>query len=176
MGTLETVMVNDENLLCRLSVSAESFSRDWAHCDQLSNYLSRIVSFDKADSFIFSNLLSTVLNEILETIFLNHSDNYSIIVSLYQSGDDTVIISDIPVDSESALFYSTVASDIENGDPSEMYRNEMGKNGEISRAVGFYELAADYGAMIICNEHPEDHMLRLCVTVKLERFVEECIE
>lgn len=176
MSESETVMANEEDLLCRLSVSAESFSKDWAHCDQLSNYLSRIVSFDKPDSFIFSNLLSTVLNEILEVLFFNHSNNKSIVWSLYQQGENTVIVSDIPVDSQIALFYSTAASNIENGDPSEMYRSEMSKEGGISRAIGLYELAADYGAKISIREQPEHHMLRLYVSVQLDKFVEGCLD
>ncbi len=177
METHTTVPITDDDLLlCRLAVSADSFSMDWAHCDQLSNYLARVVGFDRADTFIFSNLLSTVLNEILEAIFLNHANDGSIVLSLYQSGEDTVIISDIPVDEEANAFYVTTASDIEKGDASEMYRREMIKEKEVSRAIGFYELAADYGARIGVKEQFESGVLRLCVSVQLDRFVEGYLE
>ena len=63
----KTEALEDGSRLCKMTLASDGFAADWRHCDLLSNYVSHVVSFDKPDPFVFSNLLSTVINEILES-------------------------------------------------------------------------------------------------------------
>ena len=58
--------------VCGISLALEGFTAEWRHCDIVSNYISRAASFNRADAFLYSNLLSTVVNELLEVAFWHH--------------------------------------------------------------------------------------------------------
>lgn len=166
------MIVNNDNItgnqLCSLRFSAMAFTKDWCHCDQLSNYVSRLVSSNKIDSFVFSNLFSTVINEVLEAIFRNNSGNDHVEVSIYQAGNDSLIVSSIPVDDVSRDFYDRVISGLKNGDAKDMYRELIKREKGFAPETGFYELAADYDADISLEHKPDGKRIALSVRVCLE--------
>ena len=57
--------------LCTVAFSVAGFVRDWNHCDQVADYLAMSVSIDQPESFRHGNLLSSIINEILETVHLS---------------------------------------------------------------------------------------------------------
>ena len=170
MTETQEIGVTKENRLASLSFTVDEFAADWQHCDQLANYLSRAVSFDKPDSFVFANLLSTVLNEILETMYREHSGG-ALGLDLHQAGTDTVIVARIPVADGSRSFYENTLSALKSGDAGERYRNEMMKDEELSHAIGFYELAADYDASVTVSSVTDSEM-SVTVRVNLDDLVE----
>ena len=64
--------MNGANDLLEVSMGIDDFSSEWVHCDKISSYVARMVSHDRADSLLYANLLSSALNELLETVFANH--------------------------------------------------------------------------------------------------------
>ncbi len=161
--------------LCTLKFTTDIFASDWGHCDKMSNYIARALSFGKPDPFVFGNLLSTVINEILELIFWNHAKNGLIVIDLYNQGNNTIIQVKIPVDDDLVSFYHRVLSlkKLSRKQISDMYCEKMMAKGELTRDIGFYELFADYGADMDIKYLSGDNSLTLFVNVDLDTLLEE---
>ena len=164
------VKLEEKDCLCSVKIATDGFAADWDHCDQLSNYVSHVVSFDKPDAFAFSNLLSTVVNEILEVIYKNHGSGDPITLTLYQVGRDTVIVCEVTVNDDARTFYLKAADNLQSGDVESRYRESIMGNEEIPQEIGFFELAADYGAHIDIEDIPEKNRVRLTVRVYLNKL------
>lgn len=168
---------NNDNVtgdhLCSLRFSTGAFAMDWHHCDQISNYVSRVVASKKADSFVFSNLFSTVINEILEAVFRSNSGSDNITIDIYQAENDSLIISSIPVNDVSLAFYEKVILNLEKGNAKDLYRDLIKSDKGFVPETGFYELAADYDATITMENKPDDQRVILSVRVCLESGTEE---
>jgi hypothetical protein len=132
-----------------------------------------MVSFGKADPFAFSNLLSTVINEVLEIVFLQHAEGPPIELGLYQLGAETLIVTDLSVDQKSRAFYLDTARELETRDVQSLYTAEILREGPASRAIGLYELAANYGARIEVADKLPEKKLCLRIWVALDCLVEE---
>ncbi|MBB4566892.1 hypothetical protein [Rhizobium leucaenae] len=55
--------------MLELEMEMDVFMSDWLHCNQLSNYVARMVSHDRSDPVRHANLLSSALNELFEISF-----------------------------------------------------------------------------------------------------------
>lgn len=164
--------VAEPKLLCGATFSAQLFAADWSHCSLVSNYLSRVVSFTEADPFAFWNLLSTIINEILEAIFWHHAARGQIQLRLVEEGEDTLIVFHIPVDEQSREFYQRTLAAMEGNDVARLYRDEILREGPVSPAIGFFEIAANYGARFDLADDLDAQELRLAVRVNLSKLLE----
>jgi hypothetical protein len=145
-----------------------AFAGDWSHCDQVANYLAQLVSHDRADTFLYSNLLSTVLNELLEAVFARHRPAGNLQCLLGRSGAVDRIELAIPVDDEARGFYErSVAAARETGVAEIYTRSLLGKEPP-ERSLGILELAADYGARFSIESAAGPGEIRLVVEVSLE--------
>lgn len=154
--------------LIRLEVDASVLASNWAHCDQLANYLARLAAFDRADSFLYANLLSTVLNELLEIIFVQHTPPGQIVCSLWRDGTFDRIELEIPADGTARDFYLSGVAKAQAPEVDETYTHLLLGDGQTDRIVGFLELAADYDARISLEPFAQTNTLRLVVDVELE--------
>lgn len=145
-----------------------AFAADWRHCDQVANYVSRAVSFDRVDTFLYANLLSTVLNELLEIVFHQHKVVGTLRCTFFRDGALDRVELRIPVDGLQWEFYRKGAADAQSPDVAELYTRTL--LGELSseHSIGFLELASDYGAKIWLEELDGGSELRLVVDLHLE--------
>src|SRR5262249_45389246 len=111
--------------LVHLDLEPSAFTADWKHCDQVANYLARLASFDRPDTFLYSNLLSTVLNELLEVAFFNHQATGTLKCSLLREGTTDRIELKIPVDGAIRGFYEKGVSDAQSTSVSELYASSL---------------------------------------------------
>ena len=55
--------------MIEIGMEINTFISEWLHCDYLSTYLARMISHNRSDSVLHSNLFSSALNELLEVVF-----------------------------------------------------------------------------------------------------------
>jgi hypothetical protein len=154
--------------LVHLDLEPSAFAADWKHCDQIANYLARIASFDRADTFLYSNLLSTVLNELLEVAFFHHQPPGTVRCTLLRQGTMDRIELTIPVDKSSRGFYERGVADAQSARVTELYASSLLGERPLDRSIGFLELAADYGARISLNGAESANAVTLSVDLRLE--------
>jgi hypothetical protein len=154
--------------LIEMNVEIGGFGAHWRHCDQMANYLSRAVSLERADSFFYSNLLSTVLNELFEIVFYQHQSEGELLCSIVRDGPLDRIALQIPVDAAQAEFYRSAVTDAQSLQAGELYTRLLLGEGTSNRVVGLLELASDYGAKIWLDALDSPNQLRLTVDISLE--------
>jgi hypothetical protein len=152
--------------LIKATLALDAFSSDWKHCDQTANYLAQFVSADRPDPSVFSNLLSTVLNEILEVVYGHHPGVGAALVAISALGQEIHIELTLPVDEATRQFYAEALEPLSREDPMTLYQRELERlySGPPHPAMGLYELAADYGAKV---EKKEADPSTLMISVRL---------
>lgn len=154
--------------LLQYDLEPATFAADWRHCDRIANYLAGLASFDRADSFLYANLLSTVLNELFEIIFGQHTASGRVVCGILRSGNVDRIELQIPVSEAEREFYRRSVAAAQAPEVGEVYQKSLLGDGTSDCAVGFLELAADYGAKIHIEERTGSGLLHLVVEVSLE--------
>src|SRR3954466_6054741 len=132
--------------LVELTMEADAFARDWRHCDQIANYLAQLVAHDRPDSFLYANLLSTVLNELLESVFARHERHGAVQCTLLREGRHDRVELVIPVEAGARSFYEETVAAAQAAGVSEVYTRTLLGGEAPADLLGLLELAADYGA------------------------------
>lgn len=156
--------------LLQLELEASAFAADWRHCDQIANYVARLMSFDRADPFLYSNLLSTVLNELVEIVFFRHQSQGRLRCRFTRDGAVDRIEFEIPVETYHRDFYERAVTHAQSAMVGELYTRSLLGELPPDRGIGFLELAADYGAQIWMEMLPEGRSLRLVIDVRLDEL------
>jgi hypothetical protein len=153
--------------LIEVDMEAEVFGADWAHCDNLSSYVARMVSHNRADSLLYSNLFSSALNELLETAFRAHASDGTFRCRIWRSGRTDRVELVIPCRAEQQVFYLDTVALAHHGDAAERYHGMLFSDRSFDTRTGLLELAVDYAAAITVE--PEgDHAVRLTTDLVLE--------
>ena len=157
----------DFTLLLQFDMGMDGFASDWAYCDRLSSYMAKMVSHNRADSILYSNLLSSALNELLETAFRQHHAGGDLLCSISRSGARDRVELTIPSDGDTSDFYQDAIARLSHAGVAEEYRNALFADGPLTNDIGLMELAVDYGAQLSV-EQLGDHSLRLVAEFALE--------
>ena len=152
--------------LLEISMGMEAFSSEWLHCDRISSYVARMVSHNRADSLLYANLLSSALNELLETVFNNHGPDGEFSCRVLRDGATDVIELTLPCDAKTGQFYAEAASRLAKGNVAETYRAALFSAGAPDRHLGLLEIASDYRARI--SIAPAGDQLKLSAEMALE--------
>ena len=169
MTTTQTAGSLERGFQSLLSIDIEPhvFCANWANCDQFSSYFARMISHTRSDAFFYSNLYSSVLNNILETVFHIHADKGKLRLRAKRKGAVERFEILIPCNSEVREFYLKTAEDIRTPEVSEIYFDALFSNPLRDRRIGLLELAVDYGAMIFVEQDGDDE-IKLAVNFVLE--------
>lgn len=157
-----------DKTLFTTSVEIRHFASDWTHCDQLSNFLARSASLDRPDPFFFANLLSTILNEVFESIFHHHAEEGEICLSLRHNDAATTLDASIPVNPAALEFYARVSRDLAENHPDDLFRNHLLGPPVDDHAIGFFELAAIYQARIQIQPVSDGKVIHLIIQVHID--------
>ena len=153
--------------LVEISMGIEAFASEWLHCDRMSSYLARMVSHNRADSLLHANLLSSALNELLETAFAHHGPVGDFSCRVSRAGEADVIELDLPCDEKALSFYNEAARRLMQPDLAEAYYAALFSAGEADPHLGLLEVAVDYRARI--SIVPENgNRLKLAAEMALE--------
>lgn len=160
----------DARPLLHFDLEPSTFVADWRHCDRIANYLAGLASFDRVDSFLYSNLFSTVLNELFEIVFCQHAPVGRVSCALSRSGATDRIELEIPAGEPEREFYRRGVAAAQSPEVRDVYRISLlsGEYPDQVKAIGLLELAADYNAQIKIEEPQGSNLLRLVVDVSLE--------
>lgn len=152
--------------LLEISMGMNAFASEWLHCDRISSYIARMVSHNRADSLLYANLLSSALNELLETVFSNHGRDGEFSCRVCRDGGTDVIELTLPCDEKTRKFYAEAASRLEKGNVGEAYHAALFSSGTTDPHLGLLEIATDYRAKI--SIVPEGGRLTLSAEMALE--------
>ena len=153
--------------LVTVDMEIDVFGSDWAYCDLLSSYLARMVSHNRADSLLYSNLFSSAVNELLETVFRNHGDAGHFECRVSRSGPIDRIELTLPCDADLAVFYESTLDRACKPDAADQYRNALFDADKLDPGIGLLELAVDYRAELAL-EKAGDNNIRLIADLTLE--------
>jgi hypothetical protein len=134
--------------LLEVSMAIGDFSSEWLHCDRISSYVASVVSHDRSDSLLYANLLSSALNELLETVFAHHGPEGDFNCRVRRSGPRDVIELSMPSDDKTLSFYKDAVEQLERRDVAEIYRTALLSHGPQDPYLGLLEVAVDYQARI----------------------------
>jgi hypothetical protein len=152
--------------LLEVSMGIEDFSSQWMHCDRISSYVARILSHNRSDSLLYANLLSSALNELLETVFTNHGPGGDFSCRVRRRGAKDVIELTLPCDDATRRFYENAAERLESRDVAHLYRTALLAEGKQDPHLGLLEVAVDYQAKI--SIAPAGAQLTLSAELMLE--------
>ena len=157
----------------RVRCDLPGFLADWRRCDQLSNYLADSLSLAKADPFAFSSLLSTILNEVLETIFYHNAGRGHLTLELREEEDEsTVLRAEFAVEASDRSLYERIVSALELQDPVALYEQLLFQvSSTESRDICLYEIAADYGVRLAIEKGSPTGWICLDVQVNLNEWL-----
>lgn len=160
----------DYPLLLEFDIDISGFTSTWAYCDRLSTYFARMISHNRSDSLLYSNLFSSALNELLETVYRRHKPSGSFICSVMRRGDSDRIALTIPVDAEAADFYREAVEILNQRDVAKRYHKALFTDGPLQQNIGLLELAVDYAARFSI-EPADTNAIRLIAELTLEASV-----
>ena len=134
------------------------FASDWTHCDRISSYVARMVSHNRLDSLLYSNLFSSAMNELLETVFRIHAPygRFACVVERSERIDRVRLL--VPCRSTDLEFYRQAAHQARRKDAGDLYRAALLSPGPLSPFTGLLELAVDYDALISIEEHGDESL------------------
>jgi hypothetical protein len=166
-GTSEGSRVSGFQPLVQIDMEIRVFGLSWAHCDRISTYVARMVSHNRTDSLLYSNLFSSALNELLETVFRMHSGEGRFVCSVLRNGPIDRIELTVPCDDGKAGFYSEAMNLACSPEAAERYRKALFSTGPLEPGIGLLELAVDYDAKMSV-ETVGDGAVRLIADLSLE--------
>ncbi|MFZ3048566.1 MAG: hypothetical protein WA151_21845 [Desulfatirhabdiaceae bacterium] len=150
----------------RVCCDMPGFVADWRRCDHFSNFLAESFSLAKADPFAFSNMLSTIINEVLETIFYHNAGHGFLTLQLSEENTATVLRAEFTVDHSTRLMYEHIVDTLANQDPVVLYEQLLFQVSSLdSRDICLYEIAADYGARLTIETARQPGVI--CLTVRM---------
>ena len=153
--------------LVEISMGIEAFASEWLHCDRISSYLARMVSHNREDSLLYANLLSSALNELLETAFAHHGPEGDFSCRVSRAGNADVIELDLPCDDETLSFFTEAASRLKQPNLAEIYHSALFSGGKADPHLGLLEVAVDYKAQISIQQE-KGNRLKLAAELALE--------
>lgn len=153
--------------LVEISMGIADFASEWMHCDRISSYVARMVSHNRADSLLYANLLSSAMNELLETAFAHHGPAGNFSCRVCRNGKADVIELELPCDDAAIGFYTEAARRLTQPDLAEDYRAALFSPGAGDPHLGLLEVAVDYRARISIVKG-EGNRLTLAAEMALE--------
>lgn len=157
----------DYKLLLQIDMDVDVFASNWSHCDRLSSYMARMVSHNRTDSLLYTNLFSSAVNELLETVFRSSEGDGKFACSVSRSDTSDRIELTIPCGIEGTAFFRDTMSKLSRPDVGAVYRSALLAEGPLDPGIGLLELAVDYNARIVVEE-PDGKNVRLIAELALE--------
>ncbi|MDE1995895.1 MAG: ubiquinone biosynthesis methyltransferase UbiE [Rhizobiaceae bacterium] len=143
------------------------FGSNWSHCDRLSSYVARMISHNRKDSLLYANLFSSVLNELLETIFRTHEGTGQFVCAVERMGAIDRVVLTLPCSEAQLDFYRDAVAEAHGKEAPEAYREMLFSSTKLDPRIGLFELAVDYAADISVEPIGET-ALRLIADLALE--------
>jgi hypothetical protein len=123
---------------------------EWSRCSETADFLARFLAHDYGDRELAANVLSTVINELVENAAKFSSDKNAparIAVCERPSGV-TIITTNVVAPAQAAVFGETITR-LVAGDPEALFAHQVANPPATGSAgIGLILLRKDYGATI----------------------------
>lgn len=142
-----------EQPLLELAMPLATFLAEWKNCDRLASYLARMASVSRPDPLLYTNLLSSALNEVFETVFRTvdlTTGNLACTIS-HHAGTDRIAIS-FRCGRGARSFFAEALTLSRQPNVEALYIEALLTDGPISPFAGLLELIVDYGARFSTTE------------------------
>ena len=153
--------------MIHLNLDIKDFCSDWTHCDLMSGYVARMVSHNRLDSLLFSNLYSSALNELLEAVYRVHGESGKLECAVQRQGNLDRIVLTFPADDAIYGVYQDAIDKAAGENAEALYLEALFADGEPEAGLGLLELGVDYGARLAIDRC-EDGRMRLVADLALE--------
>ncbi|WP_299483451.1 ubiquinone biosynthesis methyltransferase UbiE [uncultured Roseibium sp.] len=153
--------------MLQMDLNIEDFCSDWSHCDLMSAYLARMVSHNRLDSLLFSNLYSSAVNELMETVFRMRGKEGTLQFSVHRKDNIDRIELVFPVEDDTYLAYQDAIGKVADDNAEKLYLEALFAEAEPDASLGLLELGVDYGARLTVDRF-EDGRMQLTAEMTLE--------
>ena len=153
---------NRYRMIMAAKFTVGGFARQWGHCHLLANFLARYVSANEGDPERHTTLLSTFVNELLEVVFRNHSEDGEIELIFRKRGRHVVFQLTIPVTEANRMFYRMAVKMVNQPDLKAWFRARLEEPAEgEDTMLGMLELVAVYTCTFTLSEPAGSNRLSL---------------
>jgi len=160
--------------LFSLTLDLPEFAQAWQHCDNVSNFLGKAMSGDKKDSFRYENLLSTIINEILECLYHNHGAEGPVELAIGAEGPWLQFSILFKPDSATAEFYESAGDILAGDDVAERFdQSLLDSNRSPPGLAGLLEIAVSYDARFRIRRMAEKPLMKIDVVLDMDALLEE---
>lgn len=150
--------------MLQMDLDIGDFCSNWSHCDLMSAYLARMVSHNRLDSILFSNLYSSALNELLETVFRVHGESGKLHCSVQRRDNLDRVELVFPADETVCRVYEEAVAKACGDDAERLYLEALFADEDPDASLGLMELGVDYGAKLSTARRDDG---RLCLIAEL---------
>jgi hypothetical protein len=123
---------------------------EWSRCSETADFLARFLAHDYGDLELAANVLSTVINELVENAvkFSSNKSAQARIVVRERSDGVTIVTTNVVTPAQAAAFGATVTR-LVSGDPEALFAAQLSNPPATGSAgIGLIMLRKDYGATI----------------------------
>ncbi|AYG63339.1 ubiquinone biosynthesis methyltransferase UbiE (plasmid) [Rhizobium jaguaris] len=138
--------------MLELEMEMEIFMSDWLHCNQLSNYVARMVSHDRSDPVRHANLLSSALNELFEISFRSGSAPGRLHCDISRGDHLERISLTFPCAPEQQHLYRDASTKASGGGALERYLDALADENSVQEDIILLGLAINYDASLLLRE------------------------
>lgn len=145
----------------------EIFMSDWLHCNQLSNYVARMVSHDRSDPVRHANLLSSALNELFEISFRSGCAPGRLHCNISRGDNLERIALTFPCASEQHHLYRDATAHASGGGALQRYLEALADENSAQEDIVLLGLAVNYDASLSLQE-VDDQALTVVLDIPVE--------
>lgn len=156
-----------------LTLQARDFQTEWKRCNMLANYIAEYVAYQFAQQERAENLVSTITNELLETVTRLAPAHSDLFIRCTQFEDELGLDAKHIIRAEAASPYLVFLENLGNGASDKLYLElltaEM-RPAEYFNQLGLTMLAHDFGARLTASlDESTDHICTR-VSIPTEEF------
>ncbi len=157
---------DDTPFTIKLTLSARNLLNDWKQCSLLANYIAAYIGYQYPQQERAENLISTITNELLESIVALVPEQSNLIISLQQSDKGFQFSADHDIHANIASPYIDFLNSLSRTDNKVDYFDMLTTNSRPDlyfNQLGLLMLTHDFGATL--SNNPQDHPNRICTNL-----------
>lgn len=154
--------------MIQIDMEIKAFLSAWFHCDHIATYLARVISHNRTDSVLHSNLFSSALNELLEVTFRTRHPAGGFVCRVSRHGKTDRVELIFPCTPDERQFYKDALLRVGAPEARERYRNSLSEDLAPSPEVVLFELAIDYNATLRLGKEANAGAITLVVDLPIE--------
>jgi hypothetical protein len=150
IGDFENSLQKPELFKIVLNFLVDDFKKDWRRCNLVSNYIAEYSGTNFKHEDQIENLISTISNEMIESLFLLSKDNTYIKITFKNLKDEMLFELENVIKEDNMELYKNIIENINKGDVDSQYLECLNKtfNEENNIRLSLLMIANDYDGKI----------------------------